>query len=130
MRSATPLMKIRPLIIDEALTTKIAQIERYAREHHYIPGETNIPGELAQHVLRTSFGYRAVFSYTQVPDGLYRDLSVSVAEKGKWPNPISVYALAECFGFTGWLGGDRMPQDWMIDKDIYHDAIRVVQPLK
>lgn len=126
-------MKLRPLVIDEALRKKVARVIAYARGHHYIVGETAVPGDIPGHVLKTKYGYRIVFSFTRVPDGLYRDLSVSVqepAKPGQLPNPIAAFEIATLFGFTGWDGlSAEPPADWLISQDLHWDAIRLVQQI-
>lgn len=125
-------MKLRPLIIDDQFKAEVAVIKRYAEAKHYVPGEdAQPPGDDPMHVLTTDFGYRVVFSFTQMPDRLYRDLSISVLTPGKWPNPFAAFTLAQEFGFTGWDGKtlDPPPTNWMIAKDIHFDAIRIVQPI-
>lgn len=120
---------MRPLIIDEKLKTRIAEIVRFANEHHYTVGETIVPGDDPRYVLNTHFGYRCVFSFTRVPSGLYRDLSISISTKVKYPNPFIAYTLAELFGFTGWDSKtiEPPPATWLIGKDIHFDAIRIAQ---
>lgn len=120
----------RPLIIDEKLKERIAEIVAYAKDNPYIVGETIIPGDDPHYVLETGTGYRAVFSYTRMPDHLYRDLSISVKAKGKFPNPVAAFVLAQLFGFTGYDEGMKVPDDWMISKDIHFDAIRIVQQIE
>lgn len=125
---------IRPLILDEAIKAEAAKVIEYAAMHHYIPGESPLPpGDYAEHVLKTQFGYRCVFSFTVVHGQMYRDLSVSVSTKGKYPNEFAFYTIAtELFGFTGWDGSTILPapKDWMIDRDVHYPAVRVVQMLE
>lgn len=122
---------IRPLIIDDALKAEAARIVRYADKHHYIVGESaQVPGDNPRHVLKTVFGYRCVFSYTVIHGRKFRDLSVSVASKGKYPNEFAFYTIAtDLFGFTGWDGATIKPppEEWMIAKDVHYDAVRVAQ---
>lgn len=128
---------IRPLIIDDKIKADAARVVAYAEEHHYIPGpDAEPPGDNPYHVLETDFGYRCVFSFTEGPDVLYRDLSVSVdfpSASGKYPNEFAFYTIAsDLFGFTGW---DRAtivppPEGWLLAKDIHFDAIRVAQEIK
>lgn len=123
---------IRPLIIDDIIKARIAQIVDYAKAHHYIPGESGMPpGDDPRHVLTTDFGYRCVFSITAMHGKFFRDLSVSVATRGKYPNEFAFYTIAELFGFTGWDSATIVPppENWMIAKDI-HFAIRVAQEIK
>lgn len=126
------MAKLRPLIIDEAFKAEVAKVVQYAQEHPYIVGEAAIPpGDDPGHVLNTVFGYRIVFSFTRMPDALYRDLSISVPEKGKYPNPFATFEIATLFGFTGWDGKSiRLPEGWMIDKDLYYEAIRLGQRIQ
>lgn len=126
---------IRPLIINEELKARAAKIMAYAEKHHYRAFLDEAPGDNPAYVLNTMFGYRCVFSYTEHPNhprDLYRDLSVSVSDPGKYPNEFALYTIAsELFGFTGWDGATIMPppRDWMIDKDLYYPAVRVMQLL-
>jgi hypothetical protein len=126
-------MKMRPLVIDEQLRAEVATIVSYANAHHYIIGESpQPPGDDPMHVITTTFGYRCVFSFTRVANGqLYRDLSISVLTKGKWPHPYAVLMLADLFGFTGWDQKTMTPpKAWLVAKDIHFDAVRIVQPIE
>ena len=121
----------RPLIIDDALKREVENVVHFARQNHYIPGETIVPGDDPNYILQAKFGYRCVFSFTRTPSGLFRDLSISVDEEGKYPNPYAAYTIAELFGFIGWDHEtiDPPPDGWMIDKDIHFNAIRIVEPI-
>lgn len=102
-------MNVRPLVIDDALKQAIAQVREYAEkpEHYYLIGEggkhdpSTIPGDNPQHVITTQFGYRAVFSMTKAPEGLFRHLSISVPSKGQYPGPEVVEEFCHLYGFTG-----------------------------
>ena len=105
-------MKMRPLVIDDAIRARIKDIVIYAGTHFYRPGpDVPPPGDDEHFVLVTQFGYRAVFSFTQIDDVLLRHLSVSVlpVEKGNMPNPASFFALAELFGFPN-IGNPFQPK--------------------
>jgi hypothetical protein len=125
---------MRPLIIDSAIKAKAANVVRYAALHPYlIPNAGGqVPGDNPRHVLKPGFGYRCVFSYTRTPTATYRDLSVSVSARGKFPNPFALYTIAtDLFGFTGWDGRSlEPPQDWLLVKDLDWDAIRVAQEIR
>jgi hypothetical protein len=125
-------MKVRPFIIDDQLKARVRAIEAYARGHPYIPGETVVPGDCPDYVLETPFGYRAVFSYTRAPSGLYRDFSFGVDTPGSYPNEFVTYTLAQLFGFTGWDGVtiSPPPPEWVLAKDPHYDAIRLIQEIK
>lgn len=123
-------MKLRPLVIDNKFKAQVARVVAYARAHPYIVGETITPGDDPGHVLKTVFGYKIVFSFTRVPSGLYRDLSISVDTPGKFPNPVAAFAIAAEFGFTGWdEKSQEPPDDWLISKDVHWDAIRLAQEI-
>ena len=70
------------------------------RENWYIPGQTAIPGDLAEHVM-LSGNICAVFCWTVAANDVRRHLSVSVPGKGKLPLPSLIWTLAHLFGFTG-----------------------------
>lgn len=123
-------MNIRPLIINDVVKAEAAKVVEYASKHFYIPGESALPpGDIPAHVLNLAFGYRCVFSYTAFQGRIFRDLSVSVSAKGKYPNQQALFTIAtELFGFTGWNGGEEPPPpDWMIGKDVHFEAIRTTQ---
>jgi hypothetical protein len=124
-------MKVRPLILDDQFRAAVDQVVRFAADHPYIPGETIVPGDDPRYVLQTDFGYRCVFSFTRTPTGFYRDLSVSVDQDGKYPNPFAVYAIADAFGFSGWDRNtiEPVPDGWLLAKDIHFNAIRVCQQI-
>lgn len=125
-------MELRPLLIDKALQRKIAKIVAYARAHIYIPGETMVPGDVPAQVLKTTFGYRCVFSLTKDPrtGELYRDLSISVSGKGNYANPVAAFTLASLFGLTGYQADSFNPgPDWLINKDVNYEAIRIIQKI-
>jgi hypothetical protein len=122
---------IRPLVIDDRQKAAAKKVMDYAEKYHYIVGESaDAPGADPRFVLNTLFGYRCVFSYTVVHGQKFRDLSVSVSAKGKYPNEYAFYTIAsELFGFTGWDQQTIVPapKGWMLAKDIDYPAIRVVQ---
>lgn len=135
-------MKIRPLVIDEAIKAKAAQVIEYASAHPYRPvfvggnvdPSTIPPGDDQEHCLRVPMGYLCVFSFTEIAhEGRYRDLSVSVPTPGKYPQPFALFTLAtELFGFTGWDGYTTtpLPEGWMVDMDRTGRAVRVVQRME
>lgn len=124
-------MKLRPLMLDVVLKQAITQVEQYARFHEYVPGITGIPGHNPKHCITTQFGYRIVFSYTRTAQGLFRDISISVDEKGKFPNEVAAYTLAQWFGFANWDGVTIVPppRTWEISRDVDCDAVRIVERL-
>lgn len=63
------------------------------------------------------FGYRVVYTLTQVESGLlFRHVSVSVDTPGRLPNIPAVFTLACELGFEG--GSASTPgADWIIEKD-------------
>lgn len=108
-------MNMRPLILGAAEEARAAEIIAHADQHHYIPGPgVPPPGDDDAFVANLNGGYKAVFSFTEADNGLYRHLSVSVPG-AKLPNPIAVYAIAEMFGFTGWDGTSmNIPENWSV----------------
>jgi hypothetical protein len=60
-----------------------------------------VPGLHDEYVLESGT-IRAVFSWTLVPDGdIFRQMTVSSKNPGKWAQPLIVWTLAHYFGFTG-----------------------------
>lgn len=127
---------MRPLIIDDNLKARVATILYYASlpAHRYRPHDPHCAkpgvGDNPVHCLTTQFGFRIVFSLTEMPDGLvYRHLSVSVPT-ANFPNLIVVWTLAELFGFTGWLKGAEPAPDWQAKINHAEGCIAVVQELE
>ncbi|HEY4355927.1 MAG TPA: hypothetical protein VGN16_09285 [Acidobacteriaceae bacterium] len=108
-------MTLRPLILGPTEEARAAEIIAHADQHHYIPGAgAPPPGDDPAFVIELMGGYKAVFSFTEADNGLYRHLSVSVPGTSL-PNPIAVYAIAEMFGFTGWDGKSQdIPKNWAV----------------
>lgn len=123
---------MRALIINQELKDRINDIVEFARANPYVVGETVIPGDDSRYVLNTGTGYRVVFSYTKTQEGgYYRDISISVEARDKWPNPTAAFTLAQLFGFTGYSPEhEDVPDDWLMAKDIHYDAIRIVQAIE
>ncbi len=130
----------RPLMIDDRTMAAASKVREYAekREHWYVVdahmhGKTKCPGDMPEHTVIIST-YRCVFSYTRIATGqVYRHLSISVPVKGKYPNPVSAYALAQLFGFTGWDldtwdgRSQEFPADWSVGKNAKQQCIVMAQ---
>ena len=121
---------MRPLVIDNEVKERIAQLLKFAKGNIYRPGlSENPPGDDARHVLNIFKGFRAVFSFTEDPEGgLYRHLSISI-NGPTYPNPIAAFMIADAFGFTGWKleMGERPPEDWMGNADQEDHCITLFQ---
>jgi hypothetical protein len=125
-------MNLRPLILDDQIKKRAKKVVDYARKNPYLPGaEVNPPGEDPGCCLVVPMGYLCVFSFTEIPgEGLYRDLSVSVPETGKFPNEFALFTLAaELFDFHGWDGTNitPLPKGWLLGFDTGGEAVRVAQ---
>jgi hypothetical protein len=124
---------MRPLMLDNEAKKRIAEVVKFAGEDIYRPGlSETIPGDDARHVVSIFMGFRAVFSLTEGPDGLYRHLSLSVDDEGKYPHPLATFLIADAFGFTGWKleMGDRPPPGWMGDANEEDHCITLLQRVK
>jgi hypothetical protein len=120
---------MRPLLLDNEAKAKIAEVVKFAEGNHYRPGlSETIPGDDARHVVEIFHGFRAVFSFTEGPDELYRHLTISVAGE-KYPNPIAAFMIADAFGFTGWKieMGEQPPSDWMGDVNYEDHCVTLLQ---
>jgi hypothetical protein len=121
---------MRPLVIDDAARELAARVLAYAEGHRYRPSVmVTPPGDDPNHV--AMFGtYRAVFSFTESDDMLWRHLSVSVPS-AYYPNPAAVFIIAQLFGFTGWDGDtlDALPEGWLMEMQELEHCIVVAQPI-
>jgi hypothetical protein len=91
------------IILSEA-KKRAAEIATFASQPNnwYCIGTSAfVPGDRGEYVLRSG-DHKAVFSWTMLKTGeVYRHLSVSVARKGAYPQPLVVWTLAHYFGLTG-----------------------------
>jgi hypothetical protein len=130
-------MKIRPLIIDDAVRAKIMALREYSSNnsisaqrlaelsrHDINAGASRF--DFASHTLDLPFGYRVTFTVEQQPIGFCRHLSVSVSTPRKLPAIAVVEMLMSEFGFINRLG--KVPL-WTETFDPGHQAINIIEPL-
>lgn len=104
-------MNIRPMILDDAVNARIAEIKAYAREHIVqLRDVVRMMGDKEMAVgndpgfrLIIPIGYRTVFSYEWQSIGLCAHLSMSVdmperPAKKVLPNEIAVEFVMDAFG--------------------------------
>lgn len=136
-------MKVRPLLITDAVRAEVARVmvhaerERFTldellqrcrgetfRDGQYNPSQ-DIPaiGDDPGHCCEIPFGYRVVFSIEEQmpPLGWCRHISISVDEDGMLPSEVAAMEIARLFGFTDdpkkcYLEGER--------------AVNFVQPME
>jgi hypothetical protein len=116
-------------MIDDEAKKRVAEVLEFARGNLYRPGKSeNVPGDDSRHVVYFFLGFRAVFSFTEGPDGLYRHLTVSV-DNGKYPSPLAAFMIADAFGFTGWKleMGENPPPGWMGNVDEEDSCVTLFQ---
>lgn len=112
---------IRPLVIGPTERAAAQTVVDFASqpEHWYHPLTTGpVPGDDPRYVLDLAFGFRCVFSHTTDGKALFRQLSISVSDPRKLPNPFAAFTIAEVFGFSGWDGhSGTPPRDWLVRID-------------
>lgn len=121
----------RLLIIDDHARKQAAEVVAYAETHPYHAGPgVPPPGDNPHHVVHLNT-YRCAFSITHSDGHQWRHLSIGVPSDTLLPNPLSVFCIAELFGFTGWDGKtfDRAPDSWAVGIEVVYNAIVVAQPL-
>jgi len=111
-----------------------AQLMQHARRNIYRPGSGKVPGDDPNFVMHIEHGFRCVFTYTAVPGGLYRHLSVSVTGP-KYPSPAAIAAIAELFEFTGagvntQTAAGQFPPSWILDRSEKEHCIVLAEELK
>lgn len=102
---------MRPLVIDKEAKTKIADVISYAMDHIFsledvkslMSGGASPSGDNPGFVCTLYKDFRIVFSFEMQSIGVCRHMSVSIPPKDKYPNPATIEALMEEFGFTGKL---------------------------
>jgi hypothetical protein len=123
-------MKLRPLVIDDAVKARIAEIVAYADAHPYYPdSDAPVPGDNPKY--RATFStYRCVYTKTVKQGVAFRHFSISVPEKDMMPNPIIAFTLAQEFGFTGWDGHTiAAVEGWVVGPNSEENCITFVQRL-
>lgn len=124
-------MNLRPLIIDEWAKSEATRVIGYAMDHPHHPSLDPTPGDNPNFVAHLDT-YRIVFTFDRYEGKLYRHVSVSIPEDGKYPNPIAVFHIAELFGFTGYkeLKPGMPAPDWMVDLNEREQSVHVLQELR
>lgn len=99
----------RPLMINDELRTRAAQVVEYAKKHRYNMSEVlrlmkhpeDAPGHNPEFVVVFPFGYRCVYTEEEQPGGWMRHISISLMEKETLPPVQAVEELIKVFGFRG-----------------------------
>ena len=119
-------MSLRPLIIGPEERAAAVRIIAYAEKHPYYVGDAMVPGNIPQHVLIWTSGYRAVFSMTASGGVLWKHLSVSVPEL--LPNPEAVKVIGVLFGFSSEpVGRSVFPTSWGVELSKQERCVVVVE---
>jgi hypothetical protein len=73
--------------------------------------------------------YQIAFSFEEQPSGLYRHISVSVAQRGKTPHPTAMQMIIKEFGFDCVLDAppSRPARVWLEEFEPGHHAINVTE---
>lgn len=123
---------MRPLLLDDVTKSRVGVVREFAErpENVYYPAPNKIaPGEDLNFVAQLDT-YRCVFTITAMEDRRFRHLSISVPSKD-FPNPISVFTIANLFGFTGGKVDNEIAvapgSDWQIAIDKDQHCIVVLQ---
>jgi hypothetical protein len=122
-------MSLRPLLIDDAARAQVTKVVSYAMDHPWHPSES-VPGDNPNHVAVLNT-YRCVFTFTHVSDRVFRHLSISVPQPGKFANPAAAFHIAELFGFTGYDVREAFipAPDWIIDTKLEENCIIIAQEI-
>lgn len=124
---------MRPLVIDDETRAKVAAVIAHADKHHYMPQPGSPPPGDDERFVAKLGTYRTVFTFTIAEGVLWRHLSVSVPMKGKFPNPVAVFMIAELFGFTGYDSSQHYmaspPKGWAIHVNDDEHCVVVAQPI-
>ena len=135
-------MKLRPLVIDEEIRSRVAKVVDYAwrEENHYELYRSNfIPGECKPFVTHLN-SYRCVFTISIINGMRFRHLSISVPGRGKVAHPVVVFTIAMLFGFThhdidadAFAAGNDFPttpgDKWMVGQNEAENTIVVAEPI-
>src|SRR5262245_237107 len=118
---------MRALFIDDKAKSEVARVVAFAMDHLYYPGKSSVPGDDPRFVAMLNT-YRCVFTFTHIPQGTFRHLTISIPRKNMYPNEIATFVIADLFGFTGYdeINAPHEPgADWMIG--IENNAVMIAQ---
>lgn len=119
-------MTLRILTIGEDERKRADEIVRFASrpENYYVPGtpKAKVPGDMPEHVALFN-DFRCVFSWTKMPEGVFRHFSISIPTSNgtAFPNPVMVQEVAHLFGFKGAL------DTWHVNADPKQGVIILAQ---
>jgi hypothetical protein len=117
---------MRVLVIDSAARERIKQVIAHAEKNHYYIESGVVPGDDERFVAQLE-SYRVVFTFTHAAGKVCRHLSISVPSS-KYANPFAAFAIADLFGFTGYVDLSGKPgDDWMIDINKAEHCIVIAQ---
>lgn len=116
---------MRILTIGDEERKRAAEIATFASqpENYYIPGpKAKPPGDNPAYVAQFN-DFRCVFSWTKMPDGIFRHFSISIPSThgASFPNPVIVQEIAHLFGFKGAL------DTWLVSADAKNGVIILAQ---
>ena len=122
----------RLLVVDDKARAEVARVVSHAMDHPYYPGRSSMPGDDPCFVAMLDT-YRCVFTFTHTNIGVYRQLTVSIPIKDKYPNPVAIFHIADLFGFTGYdirNEPSKPGDDWLIDIRQNENAVMIAQEAK
>lgn len=96
---------MRPLLIDNKLKERIAEVMAYAQANPLSPMDPDVkhtpPGDDDRYVVNAEVGFRIVYSVEITPFGnKARHISISVDTPNKLPGFDAAQKIIELFGFT------------------------------
>jgi len=126
---------MRPLIVDQDLKDKIANLVSYADRNplsmddllDIYNKQMKPTGDIGPYTLILPFGYKIVYTIDAYPDKKIRHLSMSVDTPGSLPNPAMVQEIMKLIGFKGGLLECIVHLE---DIAINHQAINVMEAIK
>jgi len=124
------------LFLTPEVEQRVFDLAAYAANHlHWFrPNQSDwSPGDRPEYVL-VSGDTKAVFTWTETPEGVLRHLSVSVRTPGKYPNPTVIWTLAHKFGFQGGVPDEhgvvlKPAESWSVGTNEDQRCVVVVQPV-
>lgn len=119
---------IQAFVVDSTIMEKIEAVKKYAIENPFtleqikaIAGgdeSIEIAGDNKNLVLLIPVDYKVVYSIEEQPAGNCRHISISMLEKGRWPNAHVVDEILELYEFRLRIikPGEKLVGDiWMDD---------------
>lgn len=123
-----------PLLMTPEIEEAIKAVAVHAEAHPMTSEQMEngpAPGDDPAYVVDIPFGFRAVFTVDEQPDGRrYRHLSLSVARLNRCPHPAAIEMLMPHFGMKRKLAECHVYLEQPIDSQPEFTAVNIIEAME